>query len=269
MAGRAIRPDATFPIWPDRPPGGASESDFVPYLEVYLSRSGRTRGSVIVLPGGGYANRAPHEAAPIAARFLEAELSAFVVHYRVAPNRHPAPLADASRAVRIVRSRAKEWGLSGERIALLGFSAGGHLAGSVGVFHAAAPVAGDDLDAVSCRPDALILCYPVITAFEFSHRGSFANLLGPDAGRKEVEALSLDRAVDDTTPPAFLWHTADDAAVPVENSLLFAGALRKHGVPFELHVYPSGPHGMGLAGNDPHIGGWSDLAVEWLEGMRW
>jgi acetyl esterase/lipase len=252
-------------FWPGEPPCSSPDDDFRPWLELYLVDTDAPRGAVLVCPGGGYLNRAPHEAEPIARRFNACGYHAFVVHYRVAPHRHPAPLLDASRALRLIRAHAAEWRVDPARIAVCGFSAGGHLTASLGVHYGMDVLnVGDDLDAISARPDALILAYPVITSGEFGHRGCFDTLLGLDAAPELLRLMSLELQVTPDTPPAFLWHTAEDGSVPVENSLLFATALHKHGVPFELHVYPHGRHGMGLAPEDPHVATWAELCCEWL-----
>jgi acetyl esterase/lipase len=255
------------PLWPDTPPFDSPDSDFIPYIESYPVDTPEQRGAVVVLPGGGYAGRAPHEAAPIAERIVESGFNAFVVHYRVAPNRYPAPLADATRAMRIVRNDAANLNIDPDKIAILGFSAGGHLAASVGVYHSEAKGIGDQIDNVSGRPDALVLCYPVITSGAHRHSGSMANLYGPDATADEIDHFSLERAVTKDTPPTYLWHTAADAGVPVQNSLLFAEALQQHQVPFELHVFPYGAHGLGLAPEDAHVARWFGLCAEWLEAL--
>ncbi|MGC9347309.1 MAG: alpha/beta hydrolase [Anaerolineae bacterium] len=257
-------------LWEGRPPASSPADDFRPWLELYLLPGETTRGAVLVCPGGGYVDRAPHEAAPIAEVFNAAGMHAFVLQYRVAPHRHPAPLLDASRAMRIVRANAEDWHVDPSRIAVCGFSAGGHLTASLGVhFDLPDLEIGDALDGVSCRPDALVLAYPVISSASHVHRGSFENLLGPAPGPDLLSLMSLELQVSDETPPAFLWHTAEDTAVPVENSLRFAEALHAHGVPFELHVYPKGEHGLGLAEGDPHVASWYELCVEWLQGMGW
>jgi len=260
-----------IPLWEGPPPKSAVGDEFVPTLEPHLLPGEEPRGAVIVLPGGGYGGRAEHERTPIAEFFNNAGLHAFILDYRVAPNRHPAPLLDACRAVRIVRSRAEEWRVKPDKIAALGFSAGGHLTGSLGLFHDADYLRGTDSleNQVSARPDAVVLCYPVISSGEFGHAGSFKNLLGPDASDQARRALSLELHVREDSPPAFLWHTADDQGVPVLNSLAFAKALREKNVPFELHVFPHGRHGLGLAQDDPHIAQWATLCAEWLKGQGW
>jgi acetyl esterase/lipase len=244
----------------------------MPYLERLPAPEGTRspRGAVLVCPGGGYANRAPHEQLPIAERYRDAGFNAFVLQYRVNPNLHPAPLLDVSRAVRLIRQNAGLWGLNPKQVAVCGFSAGGHLTASLGVHYGLGVLnTGDPLDDISCRPNALILSYAVLSGKAFRHAGSFTNLLGPNADPALVALMSLEDHVTPDTPPAFLWHTADDPVVPVANSLLFAEALSSNGVPFELHIYPSGVHGLGLAEARPHIATWMDLSVEWLRDMGW
>jgi acetyl esterase/lipase len=226
---------------------------------------------VIVCPGGGYGGRAGHEHAPIAEWLASLGLAAAVVDYRVAPYRHPVPLGDAQRAIRLVRANAAAWGVDPQRIGILGFSAGGHLAASAAtLFGEVALPVGDAVDRESCRPDALIACYPVITFREpHLHRGSMLNLLGDPPPATLREQLSLETRVTSRTPPSFIWHTADDAAVPVANSLLLAEALGKCGVPYALHVFPHGPHGLGLARADTVVGRWTELCADWLGEIGW
>lgn len=252
------------------PHGDASPEADVPRLVPHLLPAGPARGAVLVCPGGGYAGRAAHEADPIAQAFNAHGFHAFVVHYRVKPCRHPAPLSDAVHAMRTIRRHAAEWGVSPDHIAVCGFSAGGHLAGSLGVLHDRIPRGADD---PAARPDAMILSYAVLSS-KAQHKGSFDNLLGPDADDARREEFSIDRQVTAETPPAFLWHTADDASVPVENALLMALALRRHGVPFELHVFPHGPHGVGLANDparklSPRLAAWMGLCCGWLDELGW
>jgi acetyl esterase/lipase len=257
-------------LWSEGEYQDGIQDGFKPWLEHYPATGGQRRGAVLICPGGGYAGRAEHKAAPIARRFNAAGLHAFVVHYRVAPRRHPRPLQDVSRAMRIIRQRAGEWQVDPEHLAVLGFSAGGHLAASLGVhFNKTFARDGAALGRFSNRPDACILCYPVISSGPLGHPGSFQNLLGPAATPEEREAMSLEKQVSARTPPAFLWHTVADAGVPVENSILFALALRQHAIPFELHLYPDGAHGLGLAENDPHVATWMDLCCQWLKNRGW
>jgi acetyl esterase/lipase len=255
---------ASLPLWPDQRP---SPDDVAPRLTPFLLDGLEMTGAVIVCPGGGYARRAPHEGEPVARWLNTLGIAAFVLDYRVAPHRHPTPLGDAQRAIRLVRSRAVDWRIRHDRIAILGFSAGGHLASSAGThFDAGTPQAADLVERQSCRPDALVLCYPVITFGEHRHEGSMTNLLGPDPDAELRSFMSSELQVTADTPPTFIWHTGDDAAVPVENALLFASALRRHGVPFALHVFPHGRHGLGLASDDPVVGAWTGLCGRWLVG---
>ena len=240
--------------------GDALQYDFQPYLEAYPVKN--SAGTVIVCPGGGYCNRAPHEGEPIALRFNQNGISAFVLQYRVAPYRHPSPLYDTARAIRMIRSRASEWGVRPDRIAILGFSAGGHVAANIGVNFMTVP--DDPVYPVSCRPDALIPCYAVLN----NHLGSFENLLGSGFTPEQLAFVTLDKRVTAQTPTAFLWHTEEDQGVPVENSLDFCAALRRHQVSYELHIFPKGPHGIGLAeGFTASV--WPELCAAWLHGMGW
>ena len=257
-------------LWPGRPPSSDPDDDFRPWLEPYLLDVPKPRGAVLICPGGGYGHRAPHEAEPIARRINDAGIHALVVHYRVWPHRYPAPLLDASRALRLVRDHAGAWRVDPQRIAILGFSAGGHLAASLGVHHGDPALdTGDALAGISCRPDALILCYPVISSQQFGHLGSFKNLLGQGPPEALLLKMSLELQVTADTPPAFLWHTFEDASVPAENSIAFAQALHRFGTPCELHIYPKGRHGLGLSPEDPHVATWMELCVGWLRDMGW
>ncbi|MDG0811996.1 alpha/beta hydrolase [Cohnella rhizosphaerae] len=262
----AFTPDERL-LWPDGAPyaegdGPEDRPAIFPYL-----LEGTDRPVVIVAPGGGYGTRAAHEGEPIAKWLNGLGISAFVLRYRVAPYKHPAPLADALRAVRTVRARAAEFGIDPGRIGLLGFSAGGHLVATAGTqWEGPNPEAADEIDRASDRPDLIVLCYPVITFKDpHTHAGSRQNLLGETPDAALVDAMSAERRVTAETPPAFLWHTSDDAAVPVENSLLFAAALREKGVPFDLHVYSKGVHGIGLAEDHPYASGWTSAAAAWLK----
>lgn len=258
-------------LWSDRKSCGG-EDDFQPYLEPLLLPGNDVRGAVIVCPGGAYTHRANHEGTPVAEKMNELGFHAFVLQYRTAPYRYPAPQEDVLRAVKIVRSHAAEWHVAPDKIAVLGFSAGGHLACSSGVvFDEIKADNGDAADAVSARPDATILCYPVVSGVNMPHSGSFANLLGEPKSPQELKSFSWECRVKDNTPPSFIWHTAEDAGVPVENSLNYAAALRGRNIPFELHVFPYGRHGLGLGVDDgvPEIRVWPELCGTWLRKMGW
>lgn len=247
---------------------GSGPEGLLPVMEPFLHPDGpdTPRGAVIVCPGGGYNHRAQHEGAPVAEWLNAIGLHAFVLHYRVAPTRHPGPLSDVRRAVRHVRQFSAEWGVKPDRIAVLGFSAGGHLAASAGIlWEPGQEDAADPVERISSRPDGMILCYPVVSFGEYRHPGSLACLLGDNPPEELIRDMSLETRADAATPPAFIWHTADDAKVPVENSLLLAGALSRAGVPFELHVFPHGRHGLGLAREHEQAKSWTGLCRVWLE----
>jgi acetyl esterase/lipase len=239
----------------------------VPTLTPYLATKEKATGAaIIVCPGGGYGHLADHEGGPVAEWLNSVGVTAFVLKYRLGPTyHHPAPLQDAARAIRTVRARAKEWGLDPQRIGILGFSAGGHLAATAGThFGGGQADASDPVERVSSRPDLLILIYPVITMRDATHSGSRKNLLGEQPSAELVTLLSNEEQVTKETPPTFLVHTMTDAAVPVENSMMFAAALRKAGVPFEFHLYERGPHGFGLGTKDPILATWPARCADWL-----
>ena len=254
---------AVLPLWPD----GAQVPGRRPTLTLYPAPGAAGAATVLVLPGGGYERLGDHEGAPVALRLNEHGLHAAVLHYRLGPaHRHPAMLDDARRGVRLLRARAADRGLEPAEVAVLGFSAGGHLASTLAVHPDLRPSPEDDLrHRHSARPDALVLCYPVIDLDgPWTHAGSRRALLGDDADEASAALLSTQRHVSPATPPTFLWHSADDDEVPVGNSLEFAGACRRHGVPIELHVYESAPHGLGLADDRPDVRTWMDHCVAFL-----
>jgi acetyl esterase/lipase len=276
VAGGFERVSAAEPVvlWPQGAPGalGKEEAD-VPTLTPYLAPKEKATGAaVVVCPGGGYDHLAEHEGRPVAEWLNTVGVTAFVLKYRLGPRyKHPAMLQDAARAVRTVRARAAEWGLDPARVGILGFSAGGHLAATAGThFDAGRPGDADPVERVSSRPDVMILIYPVITMREKTHAGSRRNLLGENPTPELVALLSNEEQVTKETPPAFLVHTMNDAAVPVENTLMFVSALRKAGVPFELHLYERGPHGFGLGTArdnkpaDPILSTWPAHCADWL-----
>lgn len=253
-------------LWERTPGFDADIAQDEPTITPYLLE-GPGRGCVIVFPGGGYWVKAGHEAEPIAKAINELGCSAFVLDYRVQPYRAPHPLMDAQRAVRYVRAHAQEYGINPDRIAVLGFSAGGHLAASAGVFWDEGDAqAADPVERLSCRPDAMVLCYPVIDmSGVLRHTGSARNLLGELAEDADAcSKASPQLHVTDRTPPAFLWHTADDEGVDCRNSELMFRALREHGVAAELHVFAHGIHGLGLAPMNGHVGSWLHLLKGFL-----
>jgi acetyl esterase/lipase len=262
----------TFPLWEHKVPGakGTGEEDN-PTLTLYGSLDPASSGTaVIVAPGGSYALLAiNHEGRQVANWLNSLGVTAFVLRYRLGPKyHHPIQLGDAQRAVRLVRARAKEFGVEPDRIGFMGFSAGGHLASTVGThFDGGDAKADDPIDRVSCRPDFLILAYPVISfVAPYSHTTSLENLLGPNADPQLKEELSTDLHVTSATPPTFLFSTSADKTVPSENSVAFYLALHAAGVPSEIHIFQKGTHGVGLDLSDPVLGQWPTLLANWMRG---
>ncbi len=253
-------------LWPDAACGATGRGpEDTPRITCFLPESAGPTGAVVVCPGGGYARRAPHESAPVAEWLCSLGLAGIVLDYRICPYRHPIPLLDARRAIRTVRSRAAAWSIDPARVGILGFSAGGHLAISAAtIFEEIEAETSDAIDRIDGRPDALIACYPVVTFGRDRHDGSMRNLLGPEPDPDLRKQLSLENRVSERTPPAFLWHTADDPAVPVENVLLLAEAMHRCGIPAALHVFAHGRHGLGLAGEAPDVARWTDLCAAWM-----
>ena len=267
----SITASAAEPIWANGAPGAlGTEAKDTPTLTRFAPASGKANGAtMLVLPGGGYRGLADHEGKAYAEWFAKHGVTAYVLKYRLgsAGYRHPAMLHDAARALRTLRARARAEGLDPARIGIIGSSAGGHLASTLLThFDAGAPGSDDPIERESSRPDLGILCYPVITMGEFTHRGSKERLLGENPPDDLVRLLSNELQVTPRTPPTFIWHTAEDGAVPVENALLFASALRKAGVPFALHVYEKGAHGIGLPSAGKGAPAWDEACLFWLTG---
>lgn len=259
------------PLWTEGAPGGpAAGAENAPTLTVCLPDTPSGAG-IVVCPGGGYGGLAlDHEGDQVAAWLNENGVAAFILRYRHRGTGfgHPAPLQDAQRAIRTVRTRVKAWNVEPDRIGILGFSAGGHLASSAGThFDAGRPDADDPVERVSCRPDFMVLIYPVISFTEpFSHSGSRKNLLGTQPAEDLVELFSNEKQVTRQTPPTFLVHTTEDSGVPPENSIAFYAALRKAKVPAEMHIFEKGPHGFGLGQKVGAAGNWPRLCIEWMRG---
>ncbi|MGC4192653.1 MAG: alpha/beta hydrolase [Thermomicrobiales bacterium] len=269
MVGPYVPGTNAIPLWThDSPELATLGDDPAPTLTPYPLDGDGPFPAIVVAPGGGYYFKAEHEGGPIAEWLNSLGIAAFVVDYRVAPHRHPAPLHDIQRAIRLVRANAGVWNVDPARVGVLGFSAGGHLSASAATLWDRGDAESDDPVArASSRPDVAVLCYAVISLVATPHVGSLENLLGVDPSDEAMHALSADEHVNEETPPVFLWHTADDDAVDVRHSLRFAAALREHGVPFGLHVYPAGRHGLGLATEDATVGLWTAEAAIFLKDL--
>lgn len=265
-----------IPLWEGKAPGALAETPKdIPTLTPYLAeKPNAARAAMVICPGGGYGALADHEGSHYAKFLNEQGISAFVLKYRLgsAGYRHPIMLNDAARAVRMVRARATEWNIDPTKVGIMGSSAGGHLTSTLLThFDAGNAEATDPIDRQSSRPDLGVLCYAVITMGEFTHQGSKKNLLGENPSAELVTLLSSELQVKANTPPCFIWHTWEDNAVPIENSMMFASALRKNKVPFDLHIYQKGGHGIGLGakGNPAKRHPWTEDLVFWLKAQGW
>ncbi len=235
-----------------------STTDPAPKIECYIPAANPNKIGLIIFPGGGYGGLAEHEGKGYADYFVEHGIACFVVEYRLGPqgHRHPAMIEDAFAAICTIRARAEEFGINPNKIGVMGSSAGGHLTSHSLV--AWNQYASDN----SLRPDFGILCYPVITTDTPSpHTDSFHNLLGKDPSKDLLDSVSCEKLITTDTPPCFLWHTAEDQCVPMENSMLFAARMRECGVPFELHLYNEGQHGLGLGAAFD----WAAVCLRWIE----
>ena len=250
-----------YPIWENEEYSYPAAYGFMPNLMSFLHEDGNgARPCIIVVPGGGYHTVSPTEGELVAKKFFSKGYNAFILTYTtntlLTEPLKTQPMCDLSRAVRFVRSRAGEFGVAENRIAVCGFSAGGHLCASVCVHHKDIEDCSKAYAGISNRPDAAILSYPVISAGSCGHGDSFRSLYGSDASSEDLEYMSLEKHVDEDTPPCFLWHTATDEVVPVENSLLFAAACKRNGIKHALHIFSEGPHGLSLADSDWAAGNW-------------
>lgn len=241
----------------------------------YLPPEGTANGTaVVIFPGGGYQHLSMEKEGSDVANWLAgAGVTTFVVRYRLGPTyHHPTMLGDAQRAIRIARARAAEWRIDPQRLGVIGFSAGGHLASTAGThFDAGNAGSADPIERASSRPDFMLLLYPVITmrADSVTHAGSRLNLLGPSPTPELERSLSNETQVTPQTPPTFIVHTEDDRTVPVQNALLFYDALTRNGVKAEMHVFEHGPHGFGLAPANPVLSVWTALCETWMRQHGW
>jgi acetyl esterase/lipase len=260
----------TILLWPGGAPGALGNDDTdQPSLSIFLPVKNQANGTgMIVCPGGGYGALASnHEGRQVANWLNSLGIAAFVLKYRLGPRyHHPIELGDAQRAIRLVRAHASDYGIAPDRLGVIGFSAGGHLAATMGThFDNGNATDSDPIQRAGSRPDFLVLGYPVISfTTPFTHQGSLHNLLGDSPDPKLAQSLSAELQVTALTPPTFLFHTTEDKTVPVENSVLFYLALRKAGVPAEMHIFERGPHGVGLALRDPALAMWPELLANWF-----
>jgi acetyl esterase/lipase len=263
-------------LWPEGAPGALGKADKdIPTLTPFLPEPGKATGAAMVIcPGGGYTHLAPHEGREYALWLSHEGIASFVLKYRLGTDgyHHPSMLQDAARALRLVRANAAQWNIDPKRIGIMGSSAGGHLASTLMThFDAGDASAADPIERASSRPDLGVLCYAVITMGEKAHKGSRDSLLGKNPSPELVTLLSNELQVTSNTPPCFIFATEEDKTVPVENSLAFASALRRAGVPFALHIYQKGAHGGGLGGYggskyDPaKMHPWTGECLYWLK----
>lgn len=273
----------TMEVHPKKVGEGRKAEGFTPTLTAYLPDNtpeidvNRTRKTVLLCPGGGYCMTSDREAEPVALKLAAAGYNVFILRYSVQPATFPTALVELATAMSMLRDHAKEWHIQADKIVVGGFSAGGHLAASLGVFWDSDYLEEQTgLPRSSYQPNGLLLNYPVITSGEFAHRGSFEALLADRYTEEMLSLTSLEQQVTKSTPSSFVWHTYTDDAVPVENTLLWAGAMKKCENPLELHIFPSGVHGLSLANTlsaredqphmlEPDCEIWFDLFLTWLK----
>ena len=254
-----------------------TEFGFMPSLIGYLldgnHEEKEMRPAILILPGGAYKGLSHREGERIALSYNAAGFHAFVLNYCVAPHTHPMPILNVAKAIEIMRKKSTEWNVAPDKIAVCGFSAGGHLAASISTLWNDADIFLNDENKNKLhRPDATILCYPVINGGKYANRNSFVNLTGSEAESELWQKMSLEKRVDKFTPPAFLWHTYEDSGVVVENSMLYAMALRNSQIPFEMHIYTDGDHGLSLVSDETYWAvdkftrryPWMQQSIEWL-----
>jgi acetyl esterase/lipase len=268
---------APLPLWPGGAPGAlGTTSNDIPSVTPYLPYPGQATGAAMVIcPGGGYAALSPHEGGDYALWLNQHGVICFVLNYRLSSHgyHHPVMLQDAARALRLVRAKAADWNIDPKRIGIMGSSAGGHLASTLMThFDSGNPHAADPIERQSSRPDLGVLCYAVITMVgPYANQGVTASLLGPNPSPELLRQLSNGYQVTTSTPPCFIWATCEDDIVPMENSLIFAEALRMNHVPFALHIYEKGAHGMALGDEQPpfaHPHPWTADCLFWLKGRN-
>lgn len=263
---------------------GADTKGYQPTLVTYVLgcsefiNRGDKRPAVLICPGGGYVRTSVREAEPVALQMNAMGFHAFVLYYSCAPAFFPTPQLEAAAAMALIRERAEEWNVDANKVVIAGFSAGGHLAASIGTFWNRDFLYETlDVEPQQIRPDGMVLCYPVITSGEFAHRSSFESLLG-ERYAELLETASLEKQVTEDTPKTFIWHTYEDGSVPLENTLLFVSALRRYNISTEVHIYPRGGHGISLASEEtqaleggntvvPEAQNWIRMAGKWIRNL--
>ncbi|MBE7047362.1 MAG: alpha/beta hydrolase [Ruminococcaceae bacterium] len=258
----------TIKLWENDIPYFNEEAETPNMMTAFIRETDKPLPAVIVFPGGGYVNRARHEAEPIAEYYYSMGFHAFVVEYRVSPNRYPAPLIDAQRAIKIVRYNAKKWNVDPDKIITLGFSAGGHLCAMTLTMDDVCTVTGDEIDKMSAKVNGGILCYALTNVEEgYGHVGAGKNLLG-DSYEDLKADYSLEKKVTADTPPCFIWHTFEDPVVNVKNALFFADKLKENNVSCEMHIFPNGRHGLGMGDritdDIKEVRQWAKLSSDWI-----
>jgi acetyl esterase/lipase len=266
-------PGKTLNVYPGAVPGALGHADADrPTIDVYLPTANPTHSAILIIPGGSYGKVvADREGAAPAAWLTQRGVAAFVLHYRVAPYRYPAPIADAQRAMRLLRGRAGDFGFSPDHLGAWGFSAGGHIASVLAtLFDNGVPASPDPVEHAGDRPDFVILAYPVISMKpEIGHAASLQNLLGPMPEPALVALLSAEDHITPTSPPAFVFTTNDDDVVPSQNSMLYVAACQRAGVSVEFHMFEHGHHGVDLANNLPPLHLWTLLLESWMQQNQW
>ncbi len=257
--------DKEIPYYDEAVEKESKENQNTNEIRFFSAKTDERVPTVVIFPGGAYCRRASEREGDRLAKFYsENGINAAVVEYRVKPYHYPAELLDAQRAIKVIRSHEKDWNIDTDKIIALGFSAGGHLCGMTATMPDICNKYGDELDALSARPNGAILCYAVSSSDEeFGHKGSFNNLLGED-GKLYKHAFSTEKLIDENTCPCFLWHTAADNSVSVINTLRFAEQLSRHNVPFEAHIFPIGGHGTGMAREVKGASQWPELSLKWI-----
>lgn len=286
-----IMAQETIPLWSGNIPNQnitdeqeiVEEGDIVwvknvqkPLLEIYLPAPRQaTKRGVIICPGGGYSGLAYDWEGIDIAKWLNSKgIAAFVLKYRLPGSKsliepHKTPLMDAQRAVRIVRNHAEEWNIDKDKIGIMGFSAGGHVASTLATHYGTKQKSYDELDSISAKPDFAVLVYPVVTMHDnYTHEGSKTNLIGKEPSQEMKDFYSNELHVDENTPPTFLVHSSDDGAVHVMNSILFYQSLQKHSIYAEMHIYPEGGHGYSLAIGKDHLESWPNRLADWLKTLK-